>query len=104
MSVLLVSAVFVGAVGDPVRAALANGARRASAASARAASVPTADVANVSALDWAVLAAPAASNADAGCVAAVPSPRFVRAVLALARSDRFEAFWSARASAVSARV
>src|ERR1019366_7374859 len=46
----------------------------------------------------AVLAAPAASNAVDACVAAVPSPRFVLAVEALARSLRLFASCAYRRS------
>lgn len=53
---------------------------------------------------WAAAAAPDASNALESCVAAVPSPRFVRAVEADARSDRLFAFRAASASAAIARA
>jgi len=114
---VLVRAAAVGAVGVPVSAGLAFGARRASAVSAREVSVLTAEVAKLSAVDWAVdacpaayvsavdcavAAAPAASKALLGCVAALPSPRFVRAVAAFPRSDRFADFCAASPSAVSA--
>ena len=58
--------VCVGALGEPVNVGEANGARPTIAAAA----------------------VPEASNALEGCVAALLSPRFVRAVGADARSDR----------------
>src|SRR5581483_1281522 len=57
-----------------------------------------------SALPCAVTAAPDASNAEDGCVAAEPSPRFVLAVAALATSDRLPAAWSAPSAASSAAL
>jgi len=104
MRVLVSPGACVGAVGDPVSAGEALGASRASAAVARVVSVPAADVANACAALWAEAASPEASNAVPGCVAADPSPRFVLAAAALARSERLLAFWAASASAVSARV
>ena len=58
----------------------------------------------MAAADCAAAAAPEVSKSVAGCVAAVPSPSDVRAVVTLARSARFAVFTNAAPAVVVADV